>query len=626
MKKLVALLLLPLLALAGEINPKTTIKEVTVYLNGARVTTESNVSLPAGTSEVRLSGLSPVIDANSIQISGLQNVSLLSVNFAVNNVSKKPDTEKITDLSAQLAALQKQLAMLQNANKGLTQEETLINNNIKLKGDNQNLSMEQVQSFSKYYRDRIAAVQNEIYDNNVKITALNTQIAALTSEVNKIKTGNTEQRGEILLKVDAQVPSTLTLVAKYNVSGAGWFAMYDIKTMGIKQPLDVFYNAHVYQKTGEDWNNVKITLSTGDPSANSIKPDATPHYLNFVASQGYYNAAQNYNYKYNPTIKLISGKVLDENGMELPGATIMEEGTGNGTSTDMSGNYTLKITNGKNLTYSFVGYKSVTLPVYSQQMNVKMEADATQLQEVVVIGYGTTRNDDSYSAEPEPKKETYPDEEEPEITGTGDEKRKGLAHTTFKISKSYTIPSQEDVTVLAIDKFSVPAEYEYTAMPVLNENAFLTAKIKDWEKLDLLAGDASVYFEGSYAGKTYLDPNKTDEALVISLGADPNIIVTREEIINKKAKSFMGGTRILDKNYEISVKNNKPADIYLVLVDRVPVSQNKEIKVEDVKTGDAEVDKDKGLLTWKLNLKTKETTKKQLSYKVKYPRGRKINM
>lgn len=625
MRKLFFLLLLPLIAIAGEINPKTTIKEVTVYLNGARITTESTVSLPPGTSEVRLTGLSPVIDANSIQISGLQSVSLLSVNFAVNSVSKKPDSEKIANLSTELATLQKELSSLQNSNKGLTQEETLINNNIKLKGENQSLSMEQVQSFSKYYRDRTATIQNEVYDNNVKITAINAKITALTAEINKLKTGNTEQRGEILLKVDAQSAATITLIAKYNVSGAGWFAMYDIKTMGIKQPLDVFYNAHVYQKTGEDWNNVKITLSTGDPSANSIKPEATPHYLNFVASQGYYNAAQNYNYKYNPTIKLVSGKVLDENGMELPGATIMEEGTGNGVSTDMSGNYTIKISRGKTLTYSFIGYKSITLPVYSQQMNVKMEADNVQLDEVVVIGYGTNRSDESY-AEPEPQKTTYPDEEEPEITGTGDEKRKGLAHTTFKISKPYTIPSQEDVTVLAIDKFSVPAEYEYMAMPVLNENAFLTAKIKDWEKLDLLAGDANVYFEGGYAGKTYLDPNKTDEALVISLGSDPNIIVTREEIINKKAKSFMGSTRILDKNYEISVKNNKATDIYLVLTDRIPVSQNKEIKVEDAKTADAEVTKDKGLLTWKLNLKSKETVKKQISYKVKYPRGRKINM
>lgn len=88
----------------------------------------------------------------------------------------------------------------------------------------------------------------------------------------------------------------------------------------------------------------------------------------------------------------------------------------------------------------------------------------------------------------------------------------------------------------------------------------------------------------------------------------------------------MGGTRIMNKDYEISVKNNKANDINLVLMDRIPVSQNKEIKVEDVKTGDAEVTKDKGLLTWKLNLKTKETAKKQISYKVKYPRGRKINL
>ncbi|MES2487028.1 MAG: mucoidy inhibitor MuiA family protein [Bacteroidota bacterium] len=622
MKKLVALLLLPALMLAGEINPKTVIKEVTVYLSGARVTAESGVTLPAGVSEVRLTGLSPQIDQNSIQVSGLKNVSVLSINYTVNNVAKKLDSEKIKALEAELQQINREYSQIQNIIKGLTNEEALMTNNIKIKGDDQNLTVEQIAAYSKYYRERITAIQNEVYDNNLKLGKIQQQSADTSAELRKLQGGSNEQRGEILLKLDALAAVTITLITKYNVSSAGWFALYDIKTEGIKEPLDIFYNAHVYQNTGENWDDVKITLSTGDPNANNIKPAVQPHYLNFVNSYATTTATSNYNYKYNPTIKTVTGVVFDENGLPLPGANVYESGTSRGVATDIDGRYTLAITSGQKLAYSYIGYVSQELPIYAQQMNVTLAADQQQLDEVVVIGYGRSSNDDSeYSTASATtvKKEEI-------TTSTGDVKEMGIAHTTFKITKSYSIPSTTEVTVIAIDKFELPAEYEYFTAPLINENVFLTAKVKDWEKYDILPGEANVYFEGSYAGKTFIDPNLTTEDLTVSLGTDPTIIVERKEIDDTKAKSFLGGNRIVSKNYEISIRNNKATDVSLVVMDRIPVSQNKAIKVDEVKTGGAEYDEKKGLLTWKVSLKAKESIKKQLSYEVRYPKEKKVNM
>jgi len=621
MKKILALLLLPALVLAGEINPKTVIKEVTVYLSGARVTAESVLTLPAGVSEVRLTGLSPQIDQNSIQVSGLKNVSVLSINYTVNNVAKKLDSEKIKVLEAEVAALSREYAQIQNIIKGLSNEEALMTSNIKIKGDDQNLTVEQITAYSKYYRERITAIQTEIYDNNIKVQKLQQRVADVNSELYKLKGGSNEQRGEILLKLDAQAAASITLITKYNVSSAGWFALYDIKTEGIKQPLDIFYNAHVYQNSGENWDDVKITLSTGDPNTNSIKPAVQPHYLNFVNNYTTTTATSNYNYKYNPTIKTITGVVFDDSGLPLPGANVIEVGTNRGVATDIDGRYTMAISSGKAISYSSIGFISQELPIYAQQMNVSLRADQQQLDEVVVVGYGRTDDDADYSAASETtvKKEEI-------TTSTGDVKEMGIAHTTFKITKSYSIPSTTEVTVIAIDKFELPAEYEYFTAPLINENVFLTAKVKDWEKYDILAGEANVYFEGSYAGKTFIDPNLTTEDLTVSLGTDPSIIVERKEIDDTKAKSFLGSNRIVFKNYEISIRNNKATDVSLVLMDRIPVSQNKAIKVDEVKTGDAEYDEKKGLLTWKLTLKAKESVKKQLSYEVRYPKEKKVNM
>ncbi|MCW4470526.1 mucoidy inhibitor MuiA family protein [Flavobacterium sp. MFBS3-15] len=626
MKQLFAFLVLPCLLLAGEIKPKSTIKEVTVYRNGAQVTSEAAVSLPKGVSEVYLTGLSPLIDQNSIQVSGLKDASILSISYAVNYVDKKADTGRIKQLEALLAEKRKENSVVQNLINGLREEQTLLTSNRALKGEQQGLTVSQVNAFAQYYRERHAAIQNEIYDASLKNAQLNREINDLSQEMGKLQTESREQRGEILVKIDAPAPLMLNLVTKYNVSQAGWFPVYDIKTAGIRQPISIFYKAHVFQQTGEDWTDVKVTLSTGDPNGNNIKPTVDPQYLNFV--QQYRQpvvSEKSYGYKYNPTIKKVTGVVYDQTGMPVPGVNVIEQGTNNGTQTDIDGRYSININSGQNIEYSYIGMRGQTLPVYAQQMNVTMQEDAQLLEAVVVTGYGTqSRKADGYFNSASSTIVNRDDLDQQ--TATGDIKEMGVTNAVFKITKPYSIASTQEVTVITIDQFDMTAAYEYFTAPLLNENVFLTAKVKDWEKFDLLPGEANVYFEGSFAGKTFLDPLQTTEELVISLGVDPNVIVERKQVDNLKAKSFLGGTRIVTKNYEITVRNNKATDIDLVLMDRIPVSQNKEIKVEEVKTGGAEYDEKKGLLTWKINMAPKDAIKKQLSYEIRYPKDKRVNM
>ena len=376
------------------------------------------------------------------------------------------------------------------------------------------------------------------------------------------------------------------------------------------------YKAQVYQNTGEDWNDVKLTLSTGNPNYTNDKPKIESQYLNFVYSYSNqsYKDQERQNYKYNPMVKEVSGIVADKSG-PLPGANVVIKGTNIGTQTDFNGRYTLKIANGKELVYSFVGMEDITLPIYSGNMNVVMK-DGVMLQEVVVMGYGKVSND---SDETEVKQEEI-------TTGTGDEKEIIMNTVTFKIKKSYTIPSLDTPSIIEIDNFSVPAEFEYYSAPLLSENVFLTAKVKDWNKYDLLPGDVSIYTEGSYAGTTYLNPYQTEEELVISMGVDTNLIIERKQLKNNKDKSFLGGTRIIDRNYEITLRNNKTTDAVVKIYDRIPLSENKEIKVEKENVDGATYDEKTGILFWQLSISPKQVLKKQLAFQVKYPKNKKINL
>lgn len=202
----------------------------------------------------------------------------------------------------------------------------------------------------------------------------------------------------------------------------------------------------------------------------------------------------------------------------------------------------------------------------------------------------------------------------------------GITNTRFEIDKHYSIPSDGDVTVIEINTFKVPAEYDYYAAPVLNENVFLTAKISDWEQYNLLPAEANVYFEGSYSGKTNIDPLATTESLVVSLGVDPNIVVKRKQLNNFKKTTFIGNNRVVYKGYEISVKNNKVSDVKINLADRIPITQNKYIKISDEEYGDSEFNVETGLLKWELDLKSGENQKVEFSYSVKYPKNKHVNL
>ena len=86
----------------------------------------------------------------------------------------------------------------------------------------------------------------------------------------------------------------------------------------------------------------------------------------------------------------ITGQVVDENGVGLPGASVVEQGTANGTSTDFDGNYSITVDEGSILEFSYIGYETQEVAVGSSStINVQMVLDASQLDEVVVLGYGT---------------------------------------------------------------------------------------------------------------------------------------------------------------------------------------------------------------------------------------------
>lgn len=619
MKKIILFFLCSISVFANDIKTKATPKEVTVYTNGAQITSDVNVTIPKGTSIVRITDLSQFINQNTIQLSGLKEVSILSIGFEVIAYPKKAVSDKIKNLQTDITSKQREIAILQNYIKGLEEEESILSTNKNLSSSQQAVTLEKILSHSKHYRERVPVIKTEIYDTNKKIALIDADLRAMQQELQKIKGDSEEQKGEIIVKIDnPNEVVTLNLILKYNVSGAGWVPSYEIKAKNSKDALQFVYKAQVFQNTGENWDNIKLTLSTGNPSVNNDKPKVESHYLNFINPSYATNKETTKNYPYNPMVKVVSG-VVTENGLPLPGANVVVKGTSISTQTDFDGRYTIKVENGRELYYSFIGMEDTVLSIYSNTMNINMKANSQQLDEVVVTAYGYARKSKIDS-------DDIPKVEEVVTTGSGDEKEIVLNTVVFKIKKNYSIPSLDTPSMIEIDNFTIPAEFEYFAAPLLNENVFLTAKVKDWNKYDLLPGDASIYSEGSYAGTTFINPYQTDEELIISMGTDTNLVIERKQLNNLKDKSLFGTSRIVTRNYEITLRNNKPIDVIVKVYDRIPVAQNKEIKVDTQNVSSAQYDEKTGILFWSIPIMPKQAVKKQLGYEVKYPKTKKVNL
>lgn len=620
---------------ASKTNTTSKLKEVTVFLNGAQITRTVSVQLQSGTTELSIDKLSPNIQESSIQVSGLKNTSILSINYGINFLTKQENTVEIEKLQQKIKALNDNIQYEEHLIQGYNEEMYIIQSNRVLGNENQVVNLEKLKQFASYYRNRITEIKTNIYESNQKKLELNKDIVDINNQLKEYNVDNKLQTGEIKLKLNSSVNTNLELTIIYNVTKAGWFPIYDLKANDVKSPLQLTYKAHVYQNTGQDWNNVKLKLSTSNPNTNNIKPEVNPKYLNFVNSNYYGSRAiKRENYNYNPTVRKVSGVVVSSvDGLPLPGVSVTEKGFSNGVQTDFDGKYAIDIKHSNTLVYSFLGMMTEELPIHASVMNVSLQEDMLALEEVVVMAYGTQKSKSNTSGYNNSVQsmidEDFDDQpyiEPKNYTSNGDIIEEGIANISFDISKPYDISSNEDVTVIEIDKYSIPASYSYFAAPLLNENVFLTTKIEDFEQYNLLPAETNVYFEGSYSGKTFINPQASTEHITISLGVDPNVVVKRTQPKDYKKNAFIGNNKIISKHYDIEVKNNKSSAIDLVLFDRIPISQNKDIKVDNIETGTSDYDDKKGILTWKVNLPSNDKKTYEFSYTLKYPKYKQINL
>jgi len=195
---------------------------------------------------------------------------------------------------------------------------------------------------------------------------------------------------------------------------------------------------------------------------------------------------------------------------------------------------------------------------------------------------------------------------------------------TFHIDIPYDVNSDNKPHTVAFKEYEVPATYKYYAAPKLSSDAYLLAEVSNWEKLNLQAGNANIIFEGTYTGKSYINPANISDTLSLSMGKDKKIIITKEKQEDFSSSKLIGANKKQVFTYLIKIRNTKKETIDLFLKDQYPLSTESDIEIELIENSGAEVNKETGILAWQLKIAPNETKTIKLSYSVKSPKSRVI--
>jgi uncharacterized protein (TIGR02231 family) len=193
----------------------------------------------------------------------------------------------------------------------------------------------------------------------------------------------------------------------------------------------------------------------------------------------------------------------------------------------------------------------------------------------------------------------------------------------------YTIKSDGKEQVIELEKQIVNnVEYKYYCAPKLDNETYLIAEISGWEKLNLMSGQANVTYDGTYIGQTGIDATSTNAKMTITLGNDKRISVKREKMKDFSSVDFSGTEAKIVLTYKITVRNNQNKSVTMILKDQYPLSTNKEIGAEllNKTTKPTTNRKDIGVITWEETFKAGETKEYFISYSVKYPKGKTLNL
>lgn len=581
----------------GPVIVPSSLQSVMVYRNGAEMVHSARARLAQGSNELIIDDVSTTLDQASIRVNCTGNVTIISVTFSKDYLQPEtvsPFIKKLQDSIEVLAKEQGHLTILTESDE---QALELLNSNKTIGGSQNRVSAGELAKMMDYYRQQQVMIRTELGGYADKAVRLKSIRENLQRQIAEEEAKNTKTSGRILVQLLSPLAGTYDFTVSYLTTEAHWEPAYDLKVTGSNNPLELLYKARLAQSSGIDWKHVKLSLSTSLPSQGGNAPVLKARFLRFAEALSYQNF-----YLKNDLSNTLAGRAA---GVGLASGTP-------GADTEMKIRGLASVGLGKPL--YIVDGTEMTGDDYSKldpntigDIQVLKGDQATNLygsraaSGVVII---TLKN------------------------GLGDYVgiNENQLDVVFDIDIPYDIPSNGKEQGVVLKEYKLPCTYQYYAVPVADKETYMLGQMLGWEKLNLLPGEASIMVEGTYIGQSFIDPLSTQDTLNLTLGRDKRIVVKREKVNDFSSVKFLGSNKKEVFTYEITVRNNKKEKVQLLLKDQYPISTDKDIEDELLESGGAIVNKDTGVLTWRIELAPGESRQYRISYSVKYPKDKTVNI
>lgn len=579
-----------------NVSAKAELTNVTVYRFGAEMQQNFKVNLKKQTQYIEVSNVSSSLEKNSLQIKCGNNVTVLGFEFSTTFLNEEIKTPEYQKLEDSVTKISKEISKLNTASQILKDQLTVLNSNKDIKGSQNGLSVAELIKLMDYYKSKSFEINTELNDISEKTTKLNNNINKLYAQMQEDKSKNTQKGGKLTIQVTCNITGTYDFSINYLTQNAKWIPFYDVKTQNITDPFDLVYKAKISQTTGIDWKQVKLKLSTALPNQFGNAPILHTWFLQYA----------------DPAIRIrgastiLNGRVAGMQADQLNDVVVIGYGTAKKEELEERKIITepLYVVNGNII--SKQEYKNIT-PQAIKSINVLKDKEA-------IARYGS-------SAEAGAVIITLKDELSDYVTV-----QDNTLTTVYDIDIPFDIATNGKDQIATLQTKKVDASYTYYSIPKLNDNIYLMAQIPNWSKLNLLDGDANLFFENTYIGKSYITSASVSDTFDLTVATDKRIFIRREKLKDLSSTQFLSSYKKEIFTYEITVKNNKSIPSPITIKDQFPISSNKEIEVELTDNSNAIITTETGELKWALTLQPNEQKKIRFQYSIKYPKDKKLNL
>jgi uncharacterized protein (TIGR02231 family) len=269
---------------ADDVKVESAVGKVTVYTDRAEVTRAAEVELRTGEHRLRFEPLPPTLVPDSVRASGAGSAN---VTLGAVEIDRKWQPERqagrAQQLQKEIEALEYRLRELDAEQRTVLEQAGFISSVEKYSAETVSkslamspempLDLGEIIAFVASRRDALTTRQLAIEKDNRQI---NRQLEALRNELGQLGNAGTQESVAAVVDVNVEAPGQLRLELTYVVPEASWRPIYDARLAENQKTVELEYNAVVVQKTGEDWPNVHLRLSTAQPQIGARIPELEP--------------------------------------------------------------------------------------------------------------------------------------------------------------------------------------------------------------------------------------------------------------------------------------------------------------------------------------------------------------